>query len=140
MPPSRHVPTTLLSNFRKVCTRGSVEMCGDSIPARRFVSGWPEPCCADPSILIVVEPGEHFDQPTQTLLDEALRLAAQDRTMIVIPSRLSTLIGVDRSIVLHEGKLEAEGSHTELYESSELYRHLNYVRYHAWQGSLEGSS
>ncbi len=89
----------------------------------------------DPSLVIVVEPTNDFDGPTQELLDEALRLAAQDRTMIVIPTRLSTLIAVDRIVVLHEGKVEAEGSHTELFETSELYRHLNYVRFHAWPGS-----
>ena len=88
----------------------------------------------DPSILVVVEPACVFDEPAQTLLDESLRLAAQERTMIVIPTRLSTLIAADRVVVLHEGKVEAEGAHTDLYETCELYRHLNYVNFHAWPG------
>ncbi len=86
----------------------------------------------NPSILIVVEPAEPFDEPTHALLDEAQRLAAQGRSMIILPSRLNTLISVDRIIVVHEGKVEAEGAHLELYEKCELYRHLNYLRFHAW--------
>lgn len=87
----------------------------------------------NPSILVVVEPSGEFDQGTMALLDEALRLASQDRTAIVLPARLSTLHQSDRVAVLHEGKVLAHGPHDQVLQTCELYRHLNYVRFHAFR-------
>lgn len=87
----------------------------------------------NPSILVVVEPICEHDEATPSQLDEALRLAAQDRTMIVLPSRPSTLHSATQVVVLHEGKVLASGPHEQLLQSCELYRHLNYVRFHAFR-------
>lgn len=85
----------------------------------------------DPSILVVVEPLTPFDTATETLLDEALRIAAQDRTMIIVPHRSATLRQAHHVLLLHEGHLVAEGTHEHLLQTSEPYRYLNYVRFHS---------
>jgi ABC-type multidrug transport system fused ATPase/permease subunit len=87
----------------------------------------------DPSILIIEEPEDELDEASSVRMNEALRLAGAERTMILLPARLSTLRSMDRVVVLHEGQVHAEGTHAELLQKSELYRHLNYVRFHAFR-------
>ena len=74
----------------------------------------------DPSCLVLLEPRLPDDATQTTQLDESLRLAAEGRTTVVIPSRQETLRHVTRVYVIHEGKL---------LESCALYRHLNSVRF-----------
>lgn len=46
------------------------------------------------------------------------------RTSIIIAHRLSTIQYVDRIYMLDKGEVIASGSHKELLETSEKYRHL----------------
>jgi len=89
-----------------------------------------------PSLLIVEEPAGDFDEATARKLDEALQEAARSAALIIIPARLSTLRSVDRIYLFHEGKLHTEGTHTELLQSSELYRHMIYVRFNTFRGKV----
>jgi ABC-type multidrug transport system fused ATPase/permease subunit len=83
----------------------------------------------NPSILIVEEGSEDLDDATAAEVNQALANAAVGRTLIVLPIRQSTLRNVDRIFLFHLGKLEAEGTHNDLIQTSELYRHINYVRF-----------
>ena len=87
----------------------------------------------NPSVLIIVEPEQVEDDDSLALIDDALRLAAQDRTMIVLPAHLSSLQSAQEVIVLHEGQILDTGLHEHLLRTCELYRHLNYVRFHAFR-------
>ncbi len=86
-----------------------------------------------PSLLVIDEPDEGMDEASAEHLDEALRLASADHTLIILPGRLATLRSVDRVLLIHEGKLHADGTHADLLQSNQLYRHLNYVRFHAFR-------
>ncbi|MHB0958984.1 MAG: ATP-binding cassette domain-containing protein [Pirellulaceae bacterium] len=99
-----------------------------------FCIGLARALLRNPSILMIAEPSDDLDRSAQERIDEALRLAATDRTLIVIPARLPTLRILDKVVVLHEGKVHDEGSHRELLRTSRLYRHLNFVRFHAFRG------
>jgi ABC-type multidrug transport system fused ATPase/permease subunit len=83
----------------------------------------------DPSFLVLLEPRLPSGGSQTTQLDESLRLAADGRTTLVIPSRMETLQHVAHVYVIHDGQLMAEGSHADLLDSCELYRHLMYVRF-----------
>jgi ABC-type multidrug transport system fused ATPase/permease subunit len=74
-----------------------------------------------------------MDGPTAELFDQAVHELAERRTMLILPSRLSTLRRVDRILLLHEGKLVDEGTHSELLHRSDLYRHLIYLRFNAFR-------
>jgi ABC-type multidrug transport system fused ATPase/permease subunit len=87
----------------------------------------------EPSLLIVEEPPEPPNTPSPNHLDGALQSVAQGRTLVVLPNRLNTLRTLDRIYLFHEGKLEGVGTHAELLQSSELYRHLNYVRFNPYR-------
>jgi ABC-type multidrug transport system fused ATPase/permease subunit len=82
----------------------------------------------EPSLLIIEEP-QTLNGDDQ-VLDEALANAAKDRTLVVLATRLNTLRTADTIFLFHEGKLVGHGKHQELLQASELYRHLNYIRFH----------
>jgi ABC-type multidrug transport system fused ATPase/permease subunit len=91
----------------------------------------------EPSVLVVQEPEGEFDATVSGQLNTAFEQAARGRTMIVLPSRLATLRSAEHVFVFHEGKLHAEGTHSELLQNSELYRHLNYVRFNPFRGKVQ---
>ena len=37
---------------------------------------------------------------------------------------------VHRILLFHKGELVAEGKHAELLQENEIYRHLNYLKFH----------
>ena len=92
----------------------------------------------DPSVIIVQEPDGRLEEASVRRLDLALRQAAAGRTLVVLPARLNTLRAVDCIYLFHEGKLHAQGTHAELLQSSELYRHLNYVRFNPFRNTVSG--
>ena len=47
-----------------------------------------------------------------------------NRTILIVTHRVSTVRDADRIIVLSEGTVQAEGTHTELIKSNELYKRL----------------
>ena len=80
----------------------------------------------DPSILILEEPSEPIDPDSLALIDDAIARIQQQRTLIVLARRPSTVKSADRVFVLQNGKLAASGRHEELLEGSELYRLLHF--------------
>jgi subfamily B ATP-binding cassette protein MsbA len=81
----------------------------------------------DPSVVIVQEPPETADEEELRAVDAALQRIRAERTLILIPSRLVALRAVERVYLIHQGQLQAEGTHTELLHAEALYRHLNYL-------------
>ena len=59
-----------------------------------------------------------------TKLPDALKKLKTGRTTIVIAHRLSTIRDANRILVLDQGRIVAQGSHSELLTSSELYRRM----------------
>jgi ABC-type multidrug transport system fused ATPase/permease subunit len=92
----------------------------------------------DPTLVILEEPPDEMDAPTAELLDQGIEELAGRRTLIVLPTRLSTLRKLDRVFLFHEGKLVDEGLHTELLQRSELYRHLIYQRFNMFRDGRAG--
>jgi ABC-type multidrug transport system fused ATPase/permease subunit len=102
-------------------------------PGQQFRIGLARAILREPAVLVLEEPEEEADPASNELLDAALTAAARNRTLIVFPARLNTLRSVDRVFLLHEGKLAAEGSHAELVQKSDLYRHLLYMRFNTFR-------
>lgn len=87
-----------------------------------------------PNVLILQEPGGDVDDKTAELIDQSMRKVARKRTLLILPARVLTTRFVDRVLVFDQGKLVADGSHTELLQSSELYRHLHYLQFNPFTG------
>jgi ATP-binding cassette subfamily B protein len=79
---------------------------------------------ADPRILILDDATSSVDASTEQEIKLALRSVMAGRTTIVIAHRLSTIALADEIVVLEDGRLAAEGTHSELVERSDLYREI----------------
>ncbi len=54
----------------------------------------------------------------------AIDAVAEDRTLLVIAHRLSTVVDSDVIVVLEHGRVVGTGTHSELVQSTPLYRDL----------------
>jgi len=77
-----------------------------------------------PAILLLDEATSSLDSESEAQVQEALVRLMNNRTTFVIAHRLSTVQHADRILVLDEGKIVEQGTHTELIEQSGLYSHL----------------
>jgi ABC-type multidrug transport system fused ATPase/permease subunit len=87
-----------------------------------------------PSIVVVQEPPASPDELGGDRALVALRKLADDGSLvIVLPRRLPTLRCADRVVLLNGPKLAGEGKHSGLLQSSDLYRHLNYLLFNPYR-------
>jgi ATP-binding cassette subfamily B protein len=91
----------------------------------------------DPALMIVEEPNEAMDDDTKSLLDDSYNRIVRGRTVIFLPSRLSTLRRADTVVFLHHGTVESQGSYAELVKGSSLFRHWEYMRFNQFRRELE---
>jgi ATP-binding cassette subfamily B protein len=76
-------------------------------------------------ILILDEATSSLDSESESLIQDALSNLMKNKTVIVVAHRLSTIMKMDRIIVLRQGKIVEEGSHLELLKKPEgLYAKL----------------
>ncbi len=75
-------------------------------------------------ILIMDEPTSSLDAISEAAVFDALRRLRMARTTIVIAHRLSTIRDANCILVLHEGRIIAQGTHEELLASNQLYRRM----------------
>lgn len=88
------------------------------------------------AVLVVQEPPPLADELGNDRTLEALRqLADAGTTVLVLPRRLSTLRAADRVVLLNGPKLAGEGKHNELLQTSDLYRHLNYLLFNPYRAA-----
>ncbi|MCD5380924.1 ATP-binding cassette domain-containing protein, partial [Candidatus Gracilibacteria bacterium] len=78
----------------------------------------------DPEIIILDEPTSALDSISESKIGKALDELVQGRTSIIIAHRLQTVMYSDKIIVIEDGKIEAEGKHSELIKKSEIYKSL----------------
>ncbi|MGY1660182.1 ABC transporter ATP-binding protein [Geodermatophilus sp. SYSU D00705] len=79
---------------------------------------------ARPALLLLDEPTASLDARNEQLLRQTLAAAAEDRALLVVAHRLSTVLDSDQIVVLDGGRVVARGTHAELVDSSPLYREL----------------
>ncbi len=92
----------------------------------------------DPSVLILEEPTEPLDDAVKPLIDDTLERLAAQRTVLVLPHRLSTIRKCNQVIILHNGRVETAGAPRDLHAQSKLFRHLQYVEFNQFaNGELE---
>ncbi|QDZ23496.1 ABC transporter [Chloropicon primus] len=80
----------------------------------------------DPSILLLDEATSALDAESEGVVQEAIdkMIAQQERTVVIVAHRLSTIQGASKIVVVKDGKLEEQGSHSELYAKEGLYYRL----------------
>lgn len=78
----------------------------------------------DKPVLILDEATSALDSESEVLVQNALEALWQDKTVIAIAHRLSTLRHMDRIIVIDQGKIIEEGTHNELLKRGGKYAEL----------------
>jgi ATP-binding cassette subfamily B protein len=79
---------------------------------------------AAPPILLLDESTSSLDGVNEQRMREAIDAVAEDRTLIVIAHRLSTVVDSDQIVVLDHGQVVGIGTHSELVRDVPLYRDL----------------
>ena len=79
---------------------------------------------AKPDILILDDSTSALDAATDMRVRRALRSLPYSPTVILVSQRVGALQNADKILVLDNGELAAEGTHTELIETSALYREI----------------
>lgn len=79
----------------------------------------------DAPILILDEATSALDNESEYFIQRAFDAAMQDRTTIVIAHRLSTIENADRIVVMDQGRIVEQGTHTSLLEQRGAYYQLH---------------
>jgi ATP-binding cassette subfamily B protein len=79
---------------------------------------------ADPRVLILDDATSAVDPSKEHEIRDALTEVMRDRTTIVIAHRPATIALAERVVLIDEGRVVADGTHTGLLESSERYREV----------------
>lgn len=79
---------------------------------------------ADPRLLILDEATSNLDSESERFIQAALAELMRTRTSFVIAHRLSTIQHADLIVVLRDGRIDDQGTHAELMERSDHYRHM----------------
>ena len=76
----------------------------------------------DPRVLILDDATSAVDPAKEREISDALATVMEGRTTVVVAHRPATIALADRVLLLDRGRVVAAGTHTQLLESSELYR------------------
>jgi ATP-binding cassette subfamily B protein len=77
-----------------------------------------------PPVLVLDDPLSSVDVHTEAVIEDALGRVLEGVTGLLVVHRPSTLALADRVALIDGGKVAAEGSHTELMRSNDVYRAL----------------
>ncbi len=75
-------------------------------------------------MLILDEATSNVDTDTEKQIQSAMRKLMADKTCFVIAHRLSTIQNADKIIVVNDGRIVEQGTHTELMGMRGFYHKL----------------
>ncbi|RMC37379.1 ABC transporter ATP-binding protein [Paracoccus alkanivorans] len=78
----------------------------------------------DAPILVLDEATSALDSEVEAAIQSRLEALMEGKTVIAIAHRLSTIAAMDRLIVMDQGRIVEQGSHTELLARNGLYARL----------------
>ena len=88
--------------------------------ARAFVKNAP--------IMIMDDSVSAVDVKTEETILENIKNERAGKTTLVIASRVSTVMHMDKILVLNDGNVEAFGTHQELLETSKIYQRMVFLQ------------
>ena len=79
-------------------------------------------------IMIMDDSVSAVDVKTEETILNNIKEKRHNKTTLVIASRVSTVMHMDKIIVLNDGKLDAFGTHEELLKTSEIYQRMVFLQ------------
>jgi len=79
---------------------------------------------ANPPILVFDEATSALDSDSERKVQLAINRATENRTVIIIAHRLSTVLSADKIVVMEKGQIVGIGSHDALIKSCNRYQYL----------------
>lgn len=91
-------------------------------------------------LLLLDEPTSALDSQSEAQVQNAMNAVMQNRTVLVIAHRLSTVRQANRIIVLDQGSIVESGSHEELLGRDGVYRKLYLKNFEEEQHTAENGN
>lgn len=77
-----------------------------------------------PQIYLFDDSFSALDYETDKRLREALNENMKDATVVIVAQRVSTVLNADKILFIDDGKIIAQGTHSELYNTCEEYKEV----------------
>ena len=78
----------------------------------------------NPNILILDDSTSALDAKSEKLVQEALNKELKGITTIIIAQKISSVLHADKILVLDQGRLIGQGTHSELVAKNKIYREI----------------
>lgn len=78
----------------------------------------------DPQIVIFDEATSSLDGQSEAVINDAIKKMSENKTVIVIAHKPSTILKANKIIVMEEGRVTAQGTHEELINNNKYYTKL----------------
>lgn len=79
---------------------------------------------SDPLIYMFDDSFSALDYRTDAGVRKALAQVTQNKTVLIVAQRVSTILHADNIIVLNEGQVVGQGTHSDLYQHNQVYREI----------------
>lgn len=80
----------------------------------------------NPEIFIFDDSFSALDYKTDRVLRSALNKETGNATRLIVAQRIGTILDADKILVLDQGKVVGQGTHSELMQTCEVYRQIAY--------------
>ncbi len=91
---------------------------------------------ANTPIIVLDEATSALDSESEALIQQALHELMKEKTVIVFAHRLSTVMNMDRIIVMEQGEIIDSGTHQELLTNGGVYQKLWNIQVGGYQPSV----
>jgi len=93
----------------------------------------------DPPIIIFDEATSSLDNESEKAIQDSLEKLTEERTMLVIAHRLSTVRNAQRIVVLTDNGIDEQGTHEELIAMDRTYANLYNMQVRIKKGVVDST-